>query len=291
MTYFTQFLIDGLAIGSLYVLVTIGFTLVFGVMGLLNVAHADLYMVAVFVFLGVAQDLHFGIVLGAIAGIAAAGLVGALLFWQVIRRIDRNRTLSMFVATLGVSYFLENLVAKFVQFRTEAVPPLFQSKFYDVSNLHFSTGQIVLVGSTLIIAVGLSQWLRRSNTGKLMRAVSENTHLAELVAIDTVRIMAIAVILASVIAGIGGLLVANTTLSVNPFVANDVSLKMFAVAVVAGVGSVDGALVVGLFLGMIESLTVGYFGSQWETVIGLGAMIIVLLVRPQGLFGKRLRVG
>lgn len=291
MTYFTQFLIDGLAIGSLYVLVTIGFTLVFGVMGLLNVAHADIYMLTVFVFLGVTQDLHLGVAFGAVSGVVVAGLSGAVLFWLVIRRIDRSQSLSMFVATLGVSYFLENLVAKLVQFRTESVPALFHSRFFDLGGLHFSTGQMVLLGATLAVSIGLSQWLRHSTTGKLMRAVSESSELADLVAINTTRIMATAVILASAIAGIGGLLVANTTLSIDPFVANTVSLKMFAVAVVAGVGSVEGALLVGLMLGVIESLTVGYFGSQWETVIGLAAMVAVLLVRPQGLFGRKLRVG
>ena len=134
-------------------------------------------------------------------------------------------------------------------------------------------------------------WLQRSSTGRLLRAVSENPPLSEMVGIDTGRMMGLSVVIASLIAGVGGLLVANQTQGIGPFVANDVSLKMFAVAVVAGVGSVGGAIIVGFSLGAVESLTVGYIGSTWQNVIGLLAMVVILLVRPQGLFGRYSRVG
>lgn len=291
MTKFAQYLIDGVAIGSLYVLVSLGFTLIFGVMGIMNVAHADLFMIAVMVMLLVASTWGLGVVTGAVVGVLVACLLAFIVLRIALRHVDKNEPLALFIATLGVSYFLENLVAKLVEFKTRSVPALFKSTFYKVFGLRFSSGQLVLLAATLVIAIGLTTWLSKSETGRLLRAVSESQGLSEVVGIDTGRMITIAVLIGAAIAGIGGVLQANTTLAIDPFVANSISLKMFAVAVVAGVGSVPGAAVVGLLLGIVESLTVGYYGSQWQSVIGLVAMVLVLMLRPQGLFGRSGRVG
>jgi branched-chain amino acid transport system permease protein len=186
---------------------------------------------------------------------------------------------------------LENLVAKLVAFRTRPVPALFHNHFYVVSGIRFSTGQLVLLATTLAISIGLTVWLSRSSPGRLMRAVSESPALSESLGINSGKMMGMAVVIAAVVAGIGGILVSNTTLAIDPFVANDLSLKMFAVAVVAGIGSVSGATAVGFTLGVVEALAVGYWGSEWQNVVGLLAMIAILLVRPQGLFGRYARVG
>jgi branched-chain amino acid transport system permease protein len=291
VTTFVQYLVDGLGVGCLYVLVATGFTLIFGVMGLMNVAHADLYMVAVFTYLWVGTDAQLGVLIGVIAAVAVVCLLGAIIFFGVLDRIDKGRPLALFTATLGVSYVLENFIAKVVQFQTKSIPALFPSQLLRLLDVRFSSAQLVLFAVTLLLSGGLTLWLRRSSLGRFTRAVSENAVLAELVAIDTGRVRLVSVILAAAMAGLGGLFVANTTLSINPFVADTVALKMFAVAVVAGIGSVEGALVVGLLLGMIEAVTVGYWGSQWQNVVGLLAMVLVLMVRPNGIFGRARRIG
>lgn len=291
MTKLLQYLVDGVAIGSLYVLISLGFTLIFGVMGIMNVAHADFFMIGTMIMLLVGTTWRLGVVTGAFAGVISVAILGVFLLRIVLRRVDKNQPLALFIATLGVSYVIENLVAKLVDYRTRAVPALFKSVFLKVGGVRFSTGQIVLLGTTLAITVGLTAWLKRTTTGRLLRAVSESPALSDVVGIDTGRIITIAVIIGSLIAAIGGVLQANTTLAVDPFVANSISLKMFAVAVVAGVGSVPGAALIGFLLGIVESLTVGYYGSQWQSVIGLLAMVAVLMLRPQGLFGTRVRVG
>jgi len=286
-----QYLIDGLATGSLYVLLALGFTLVFGVMGMMNVAHADLYMLAVFSFLWLGTDAGLGTAPGFVLGVAAAVAAGWLIFVVVLSRVDKAVPLALFVGTLGVSYVIENLVAKLVEFRARSVPPLFATTTWEVAGLRVTNSDVVVLMATLAMGLGLLAWLKLSSTGQLLRAVSENTQLAEVVGIDTGRMMALSVVIASAIAGLGGLLVANKTQGINPFVANDVSLKMFAVAVVAGAGSVGGAMLVGFALGVVESLAVAYVGSTWQNVIGLLAMVGVLLFRPQGLFGRYNRVG
>lgn len=299
LTEFLQYVIDGLGSGTLYVLVAIGFTLVFGVMGLMNVAHADFYMLAAFglFYLGGAEGLGWGVPAATISILIGSLVVGFAMFHLVLKRLDKEIMIAFFVATLGVSFFLENLVAKLADFRVRSVPSLFTTHTYVIEGLYITNSVVVSLAAALIITFGLLAFLKYSENGQLLRAVAENATLAKGVGINTGRMTLLAVLIASSIAVIGGLLYANTTSTADPFVANTVSLKMFAVAIVAGIGSVGGALVVGLVLGIAESLTLwvgvrgGFDGSQWQNVIGLALMVVVLMTRPNGLFGKFERIG
>ena len=299
MTEFLQYVIDGLGSGTLYVLVAIGFTLVFGVMGLMNVAHADFYMLAAFglFFLGGAEGLGWGVLAATISVLIGSLLVGFAMFHLILKRLDKEIMIAFFVATLGVSFFLENLVAKLADFRVRSVPALFTTHAYVIEGLYITNSVMVSLAAALIITFGLLAFLNYTEHGQLLRAVAENAMLANGVGINTGGMTLLAVLIGSCIAVIGGLLYANTTSTADPFVANTVSLKMFAVAIVAGIGSVGGALVVGLCLGIAESLTLwvgvrgGFDGSQWQNVIGLVLMVVVLMTRPHGLFGKFERIG
>jgi len=299
LTEFLQYVIDGLGSGTLYVLVAIGFTLVFGVMGLMNVAHADFYMLAAFglFFLGGAEGLGWGVLAATISVLIGSLLVGFAMFHLILKRLDKEIMIAFFVATLGVSFFLENLVAKLADFRVRSVPALFTTHAYVIEGLYITNSVMVSLAAALIITFGLLAFLNYTEHGQLLRAVAENAMLANGVGINTGGMTLLAVLIGSCIAVIGGLLYANTTSTADPFVANTVSLKMFAVAIVAGIGSVGGALVVGLCLGIAESLTLwvgvrgGFDGSQWQNVIGLVLMVVVLMTRPHGLFGKFERIG
>jgi len=299
LTEFLQYVIDGLGSGTLYVLVAIGFTLVFGVMGLMNVAHADFYMLAAFglFFLGGAEGLGWGVLAATISVLIGSLLVGFAMFHLILKRLDKEIMIAFFVATLGVSFFLENLVAKLADFRVRSVPALFTTHAYVIEGLYITNSVMVSLAAALIITFGLLAFLNYTEPGQLLRAVAENAMLANGVGINTGGMTLLAVLIGSCIAVIGGLLYANTTSTADPFVANTVSLKMFAVAIVAGIGSVGGALVVGLCLGIAESLTLwvgvrgGFDGSQWQNVIGLVLMVVVLMTRPHGLFGKFERIG
>ncbi len=219
------------------------------------------------------------------------------MFHLILKRLDKEIMIAFFVATLGVSFFLENLVAKLADFRVRSVPALFTTHAYVIEGLYITNSVMVSLAAALIITFGLLAFLNYTEPGQLLRAVAENAMLANGVGINTGGMTLLAVLIGSCIAVIGGLLYANTTSTADPFVANTVSLKMFAVAIVAGIGSVGGALVVGLCLGIAESLTLwvgvrgGFDGSQWQNVIGLVLMVVVLMTRPHGLFGKFERIG
>lgn len=291
MTHIVQIVVDGVAIGSTYALVALGFTLVFGVVGVLNVAHADFYMLGAFVSLWVGTNAALGTVVGVIAAVAAGAVGGLLIYLIVLRRLAQDQVMAVFIATLGLSFFLQNFVARIAGPDTVAATPLFQSGFHDVGGVAISDAQILLIGATGVLAIGLVKWISLSDIGRSMRAVAENGPLARMVGINVAAVLIVTIMVASAIAAIGGVLVTNVSQTVSPFLSNEVALKMFIVAMVAGAGSVGGAVIAGLGLGIVESFAVAYLGSSWQHIAGFVILVVVLMVRPRGLFGKVARVG
>lgn len=291
MEYIEQIIVDGIVIGSTYALIALGFTLVFGVLGVLNVAHADFYMLGAYISLWVGTNAGAGGVVGVLAAVIAGALAGALLYLIVLARLGQQDMLAVFVATLGISYFMENIVARLAGPDTRSSPPLFNSTYHTVAGVAISDAQILLLAATLAIAGGLGAWIRWTTIGRDMRAVAENAVLSRATGVNVPLVMMTTLAVATAIAALGGILVTNVTETVSPFLANEVALKMFVVTMVAGAGSVGGALVAGLGLGVVESFTVAYLGSSWQDAVGLVALVIVLLVRPRGLFGRAERIG
>lgn len=286
-----QVVLNGLVIGSEYVLVAIGFTLIFGVMGVMNVAQADFYALGAFVMIWVGVNAGLGIVAGAIVGMLSGIVLGLLFYFLVLSRMGEKDFFAAFIASVGVSYFIENLLTSLVGSQGQLVPPLLPPTFHKWAGLLISTPQILLLACTVLITVGLLLMLSKTPFGRDVRAVSESRFLAAASGVNCRAVMIGSVVIASVIATIGGVLVAGTTLTITPFSGGDVVLEMFVVAIVAGMGSVGGAAITGFGLGVIESMTVAYVGSSWEQVSGLLVLVVVLLIRPQGLFGRQVRIG
>lgn len=291
MMEFLQVVLNGLIIGSEYVLVAIGFTLIFGVMGVMNVAQADFYALGAFVMIWVGVNAGLGIVAGAVIGMLSGIILGLLYYFLVLSRLGEKDFFAAFIASVGVSYFIENLLTSIVGSQGQLVPPLLTPTFHTWFGLLISTPQILLLGCTILITVGLLLMLSKTSFGRDVRAVSESRFLAAASGVNCRAVIIGSVVIASVIATIGGVLVAGTTLTITPFSGGDVVLEMFVVAIVAGMGSVGGAALTGFGLGVIESMTVAYVGSSWEQVSGLLVLVVILLIRPQGLFGRQVRIG
>lgn len=289
MTYVVQIVVDGVVIGSTYALVALGFTLVFGVLGTLNMAHADFYMLGAYVSLWVGTSV--GTLVGILAAVLAGAIAGALLYVIILRRLDQQDTVPAFIATIGISYFLENFIARIVGPQTQPSPPLFASTYHYIYGVAISDAQILLIGATIVIGAAMSRWVGSSNIGRDMRALAENNFLARTVGVRAGLVMMVTLSVASGIAALGGVLVTNVTLTVTPFMAVEIAVDMFVVAMVAGAGSIGGSVVGGLGLGIAESFAVAYLGSAWQYIVGLLLLIVVLMVRPQGLFGRATRVG
>ncbi len=291
MPHVAQVGIDGIVIGSSYVLVALGFTLIFGVLKIMNVAHADVYMLGALIGLWVNSDTPLGSALWIAAALAAGAVFGGLLYLVVLRRLGQEQMLAIFIATLGVSFFVEYLIARILGSQARALPGLFRSRFHEMAGVRISDAQILLLGATAAITVGLLAWMKYTSSGRNLRAVAENRLLADAVGVDTTAVTLTAVAVASAVAALGGVLVSNTTLTISPFSADEIALKMMVVTIVAGPGSVTGAALAGFMLGVVESASVAYLGSQWQNPVGLVVLCVLLLVRPQGLFGRSARVG
>jgi branched-chain amino acid transport system permease protein len=286
-----QALLDGSFLGTSYVIVALGFTLIFGVLGILNVAHADFYMVGAYVSLYVLDHTGHSLWVALATAVATGVILGTAFYFVVVRRVAAEQQLAVFVATIGLSIFLENFVARIAGPDDRAYPQLVQSNYYRVSGVVVTKPDLALLGATLLLSGGLLLWLRFTGLGSEVRAVAESRFLAAALGINVRRVILTAVVIASVIACVGGVMVASTYQNINPFLANGIALKMFIVVIIAGAGSLIGAVVVGFGLGITESYAVAYFNSSWQDLISLMLLVLVLLVRPQGLLGQRARVG
>lgn len=289
--FFLQIISNGLVTGAIFALVAVGFSLVFGVLGVFNVAHADFYTLGAYSAVWITVGTGLGSVFAPVAGAVIGAASGLLLYWLVLRRFSQHDLLTVFVATLGASYFIQNLLARVVGPDTKYAPSLFPTKtlvlFGDVRIL---VSQVVVLGAAIVLCLALHAWVQNSRIGRDMRAVSENERLAQSVGVNATMTMSITIAVGSAVAGLGGVIVTNFTQTANPYLAVQLGLPMIIVTMVAGAGSIAGTLVIGLGLGVIQSIASAFIGSSWQSIAGLVILVLVLVIRPQGLFGKRARL-
>jgi branched-chain amino acid transport system permease protein len=291
MSHLGQMLFDGLSSGAGYVLVGLGFSMIFGVLGVLNVAQSDFYMLGAYAGYAVLGLTGASLVVGLSVGLLAGIVVGVVFYAVVVRQVRHDQQLAVFVAALGLSMFLQNGVARIAGPDQQSFPQLVAQTNYRVGGVVIAKPGLVLIVATLVLAGLVMLWLRVAPAGRDIRAVAESRFIAGAVGIDVRRTMVVAVVVSCVIATMGGVLLGNSLATITPFVGTNLGLKMMIVVLVAGAGSLGGTVVVGFALGIAESLTVAYVSSRWQDMTGLVALVAVLLVRPDGLFGQRARIG
>ena len=291
MTEIAQIILDGFSSGAGYVIIALGFSLIFGVAGVLNVAHADFYIVGAYASLFVLTTFTANLALGLATALVTGVGVGAIYYFLVVRRVGNRDQLAAFVASLGLSMFLQNVIARIAGPDQKAFPTLFARETYTVAGVVLPLSQLVIIVAALLLSVGLVAILRFSTLGREIRAVAGNSFVAGAMGVDVRRTMLLAVVLSCVVATVGGLVIGNAQASVTPFLGNSLSVKMFIVVLVAGAGSIGGAAIVGFALGLLESFTIAYVSSAYQDIVGLLALLTVLLLRPSGVFGRATRVG
>ncbi|HET7627581.1 MAG TPA: branched-chain amino acid ABC transporter permease [Bacillales bacterium] len=283
-------LINGITLGSVYAIVALGYTLVFGVLGIINMAHGEIFMFGAFMGVVTTSMLHAPIWLAFLAAIAATAMMGYLLERLALRPLRGKpgvSHLAPLISTIGVSILLENLANQW--FGSGNHP--FRSRFAEI---HFTVGdvtvyfvQIVIFVISVVLMVGLSLWLAKTKAGKALRATAEDLDTASLLGIDTKKMITITVIVASAMGGVAGILVGMAFNSVNAQMGLSVGLKGLAIIILGGMGSVKGAVVGGMILGLSETFIVVAGFSGYRDAIAFVMIIIILLIRPEGLFGKR----
>jgi branched-chain amino acid transport system permease protein len=280
---FLQQIINGLTIGMGYVLMATGLTLVFGVMNVINFAHGEFYMLGAYFTVLLMEWLPIGYFLAGLIAIAAVGILGLAVHRLAVAPLMGTHHLNTLLSTFAVSLFiLYSVYLGFGSFPRRIVTPLGYP--VQVGGL-FLTGQKIfafIVG--LLIIVGLNRFLRGTTLGKLLRATSQNREAAAIVGINIRKIERVAFVIGLSLAGLAGVLMGPMSLA-TPQMGQVAMIKAFAILVIGGMGSIPGAIVGGLLLGVIEALGAGYVSSAWKDAIAYGVLVLVLLARPNGLFG------
>lgn len=288
---FLQQLVNGLMLGGAYALVAIGYTLIFGVLGLLHLAHGEVFMVGA--YLGLALVLAgFPLWLalpGAMAGAAALGVLVERVAFRPIR--DRGSHVTPLMTTIAASLILQHAVVKLYGAEQVAFPTAMPVAQFDLGPVTLTSLQLVILGTSLLLMVLLNLFLRRTRIGMAIRATAENPTTAGLMGVNVSAAIVVTFAIASALAGAAGVLLGWNFAAVNPFFGVKVGLKGLAIMLLGGLGNVTGAMVGGLMVGIVEVMSVAYLASSYRDAFAFGLMIVILLIRPTGLFGARVQTG
>jgi branched-chain amino acid transport system permease protein len=294
MDYFIELLFSGLSRGAIYALIALGYTMVYGIIGLINFAHGEIYMIGAFTSFIVATILT---ILGfpALAIIVLAGLAAVIwsasygftiekIAYKPLRHAPR---LSALISAIGMSMFLQNYVllaqtSDFLPF-PQLIPDF--DFMEPIAHIVGSSDMIILVVTTVVM-IGLTFLIKYTKIGKAMRATSQDRTMAMLVGINVDRIISVTFIIGSSLAAIGGMLVASHIGQINFYIGFIAGIKAFTAAVLGGIGSIPGAVLGSVVLGLTESFATGYVSSDYEDVFAFSLLVLILIFKPSGILGK-----
>jgi len=294
MEYFLELFLGGLTRGSIYALIALGYTMVYGIIQLINFAHGEIYMIGAFTALIVASVLSIlGWPVAAIFVIATvAAVVYSSAYGYTIEKIAykplRNAPrLSPLISAIGMSLFLQNYVllaqtSDFLPF-PQLIPDF---EFMEPISHIFSSAELAIVLTTIIVMLLLTYFIKFTNMGKAMRATAQDKTMALLIGINVDRVISVTFIIGSALAALGGVLIANHIGQLNFYIGFIAGIKAFTAAVLGGIGSIPGAVLGALILGWTESFATGYISSDYEDVFAFALLVLILIFRPAGLLGR-----
>ncbi len=289
MDLFWQQVINGLTLGSTYALIALGYTLIFGVLNIVNMAHGEIFMFGAFVGLVLATKFNLNIFLAMAGAMMFGAVLGYLLEKMALRPLRRRSSshLAPLISTIGVAIFLESLALRIFGPQAQSFPPIFAGGLLNFSLFKISLVQIMILAISFGLMLVLRFWLDRTRIGKSIRATAENVETAGLLGINTGKVIVLTVMLASGLGAVAGVLVGLAFNAVEPTMGVTMGFKGLAVLILGGLGNITGAMVGGLILGVAEVFTVAYGASSYRDAVAFGLIIFLLFLRPQGLFGSK----
>lgn len=286
-----QHLINGISIGAVYAIIALGYTMVYGIAKMLNFAHGDIIMVGAYISFCVTNYLHLPVAVAIVASIAVCTVLGIVIEALAYKPLRGAPSLAVLITAIGVSYFLQNSA----QLLWGSAPKNFTS-IVSFSSLQFFDGRLVITGEVIVtvlvsalVMVCLTLFTNKTRTGKAMRAVSEDRDAAQLMGINVNRTISTTFAIGSALAAVAGVLLCSTVPTLSPTTGSMPGIRAFTAAVFGGIGSIPGAMLGGILLGMIETLSKAYLPNQFSDAIVFGVLILVLLVKPAGLLGKQVQ--
>ena len=281
MTRLIETLISGLSLGSIYALMALGYTMVYGIAKMLNFAHGDIIMVGAYAVVTSVLTLGMPPLVAILISIAICALLG-------YRPLRQPPPLAVLITAIGVSYLLQNLALLIYGSEQKAFPVLFTIPSVELGGVYIDGITIATMAVTAIIMVGLSLFINRTRMGKAMRAVSEDKEAAELMGISVNRTITVTFAIGSALAGVAAIFYGAAYTYIRPTTGAMPGIKAFTAAVFGGIGSIPGAMLGGVLLGVIEQLSKTYISTLWADAIVFGVLVAVLVVKPTGLLGKRI---
>ncbi len=279
--------ISGLSVGSIYALIALGYTMVYGIAKMLNFAHGDIIMVGAFTMIVTATSLGLPGIAAIIIAVIVCVILGVSIERIAYRPLRNSSPLAVLITAIGVSYFLQSLALLIFGTNQLSFPRLISAPGITIGDISINGETIITLIVTTIIMIVLSLFISKSKTGKAMRAVSEDRGAAELMGISTNHTIAITFAIGSALAAVAGLFYGSTYGFIGPYTGSMPGIKAFVAAVFGGIGSIPGAMLGGILLGIIESLSKAYISTELSDAIVFAVLIIVLIVRPIGLLGKK----
>ena len=283
-------LINGMSLGSVYAIIALGYTMVYGIAKMLNFAHGDVIMVGAYVAFCSITYLGLNPLVGVVLSIIACTVLGIVVERLAYKPLRNAPSLDVLITAIGVSYFLQNAALLIMKsdpktFPNVALPAL---TLFD-GQLTISAVAIVTIVANIVIMAGLSLFTGRTRMGKAMRAVSEDRGAATLMGINVNSTISLTFAIGSGLAAIAGVLMCSAYPTLVPTTGAMPGIKAFVAAVLGGIGSIPGALVGGILLGVIEIFAKAYIGTQLSDAIVFAVLIVVLLIKPSGILGKTIR--
>ena len=289
MTVFFSQLINGLSLGSIYALIALGYSMVYGIILLLNFAHGDVIMVGAYMSWFVMNQLGLGPVTAVCATIITCTLLGVVIEKIAYTPLRNAPRISLLITAIGVSFFLEYSMILLVSPQPRTFPAVFSATVYNIGPLVANSQQLVILLSAIILMAVLTYIVNKTKAGKAMRAVSYDADAARLMGINIDRVISTTFALGSALAAAGGVLVGVYYNSIDPLMGMMPGLKAFVAAVLGGIGIIPGAMIGGIILGVVEAMVSGFFSSTFRDAAAFGILILILLYKPAGLLGKNVR--
>ena len=289
MTHFIQTLISGLGLGSIYALIALGYTMVYGIAKMLNFAHGDVIMIGAYT--GIISAISAGLppVITVIVCVAVCTLLGVLIERFAYKPLRQASPLSVLITAIGVSYLLQNVALIAFGSQQKAFPTLITLAPIRFGEISVDGITLLTLAVTAIIMVVLTLFINKTKLGKAMRAVSEDKGAAELMGISVDRTITMTFAIGSALAAFASIFFGMTYVYIKPTTGAMPGIKAFTAAVFGGIGSIPGAMLGGIMLGLIEQFSKTYISTLWADAIVFGVLVLVLIVKPGGLLGKTVR--
>lgn len=289
MVQFFQQLINGLSIGSIYALIALGYTMVYGIIKLINFAHGDIYMMGAFVGYIAISQFHLNFFVALLLAMVFCGILGVFIERIAYKPLRNATRIAALITAIGVSYFIEYGMQKIMGPGVKTYPSTLNNQVFRFWGLQIQAQQIYILVITIVLMIVLTFIVKKTKIGRSMRAVSVDSDAARLMGINVDATISYTFAIGSALAGAAGVLVGMYYNTINPLMGLIPGIKAFVAAVFGGIGILPGAMFGGFFIGIVEALVSAYGSSLYKDAVVYAVLILILIIKPAGLLGKHVK--